>query len=287
MHQHETLPPILTLPNEMLSETFSYLLAPIAVLPKTELGYFAPIVLVRHVCRRFRAVANDLKFWADDDFVVDTLTSFDLPPHNVTTIIFRQLIVDVGKRICGLSDYGSRTDWHHDFMQKFGLCSRLRNLQLVAMHGLNFDYIPKYCPSLEVLSIDNSVVTVWADCHGTLEGLSKLRQLSLHNPDTASYMTWNTGILPSGSVASLTVLKVEGLHLSVAECCKPNLETFINLKSLHLGVLSPAVCNRIINADFKLTSFAATLVANQTILPCQKLTEMMTARCLRGVEKFR
>jgi hypothetical protein len=60
--------PILNLPNEILNETFSYIHTPIASRHYVGEGRFSEIFGIRSVCRRFRAVSNELSFWYDENF---------------------------------------------------------------------------------------------------------------------------------------------------------------------------------------------------------------------------
>jgi hypothetical protein len=60
--------PILNLPNEILNETFKYIRTPITVQRCVGEGHFSEIFGIRSVCRRFRAVSNEMSFWYDEDF---------------------------------------------------------------------------------------------------------------------------------------------------------------------------------------------------------------------------
>lgn len=62
--------PILNLPNEVLNKTFGYVRTPATVIPRyTGDGQFSEIIKgLPSVCRRFRAVFNELSFWYDEDF---------------------------------------------------------------------------------------------------------------------------------------------------------------------------------------------------------------------------
>jgi hypothetical protein len=60
---------ILILPDEVLRETFSHVLTPVTVSSHTTGKFqFSDIISIRSVCRRFRAVFNELPFWYDGDF---------------------------------------------------------------------------------------------------------------------------------------------------------------------------------------------------------------------------
>ena len=60
--------PILNLPNEVLNKAFSYVRTPITAIRYTGERQFSEIIGIRSVCRRFRAVFDELSFWYNEDF---------------------------------------------------------------------------------------------------------------------------------------------------------------------------------------------------------------------------
>jgi hypothetical protein len=81
-----SIPPVLQLPNELLSKIFSYLPTTVSFEHESPsidieedetigggLLLRCPILMVRQVCHRFRVVANLLPLWYDDDFDLSQL----------------------------------------------------------------------------------------------------------------------------------------------------------------------------------------------------------------------
>lgn len=156
-----------------------------------------------------------------------------------------------------------------------------------------FDCV-SYCPALEVLSVDLDPVypspiaweNAWIrdDFGRTLNGLTKLRQWSIIDPYGLTDAVTRT-ILPTSSIASLNrfVLQVhpEPSPDSRALC----FDKFVNLTSLNLVWLTDALCDRVIQAKFRLVSFVGEITVASN-LSGGKLKEMVSAPFLRRVVRF-
>jgi hypothetical protein len=338
MLESETSPPILELPNEILSIVLScFIISAKASLNTRSWRDPHPILVLRKVCRRFRAVANELEFWYDDDFEIHTLLSPNIAFRNsrpaeiqrqtkfLTSLftdvhlvdclgrkkswtfycfrlfllvldllpLFRQTVTTLKFESINDDEYheSDTTQWYHEVIPTLGGFAQLTALHLDYFKGFDFDYIVKFCPALESLRLTRTVIGPFHDCSGTLEGLSNLQEFSLSDllefsftENPASTGNNATSFLPLSSVASLTALHLHTVHPSETEYYTNSLIKFTNLTSLHLGPLTTVICDRIIQADFKLTSFSVEL--DPPSVPGDKLLEIFSARCLQDVKKL-
>src|SRR5271169_3034798 len=107
--------PISRLPNEVLSKIFSYLpdtpdersindeFEVYGETPPLKFPASQPVVSIRQVCRRLRAVANELQFWYDSDFELSQLCRS--PFH--ADVFLEALLSDDHLTRC----LGKRTKW--------------------------------------------------------------------------------------------------------------------------------------------------------------------------------
>jgi F-box-like len=229
MLQSETSPPILELPNEILSMILScFMISATASLNtwgcRDRHGRH-PILVLRNVCRRFRAVANGLEFWYDDDFEIHTLISLNMfsrssspaevqrqtkfltslltDVHLVDCLerrkswtfysfplfllvldllpLFRQTVTMLTFLNIAKDEYHESDPkrWYRKVIPTLGGFAQLTALHLHFFHGLDFDYIAKFCPALESLHLIRTATGPFHECSGTLEGLSNLREFEL------------------------------------------------------------------------------------------------------------
>jgi hypothetical protein len=281
----------------------------------------SPILVLRQVSRRFRALANERQFWYDDDLGLHALIgSISKKPHG------HEIENEIRRNVNFLKALLADTHLAHRLSRKTSWTIRYLDSFLVVFEQLPLfrqrvvkmkfegnscldsgrstsldDWMIKpffdclsYCPALEVLSVDLDLVyptsiawknaSIWGDIGGTLNGLTKLRQLSIIDPYGMTHSVTRT-ILPTSSIASLNHFTLR-VHLGRSPDSRSLcFEKFVNLTYLNLGWLTDALCDRVIQAEFRLVSFVGEITV-ASYLSGGKLKEMVSAPCLRSVERF-
>jgi len=180
-------------------------------------------------------------------------------------------------------------------LDPLALCGGLMSLQLREVPNIHFDDIAEYWPLFEVLSVTYRRYSLarGVEDFGSLQGLLTLRKLSLLNLGGTKW--WGKEIierkvvLPLESpVSLLTELEImdtearliEG-HEKDTEFLAPSFHSFIHLKSLSIGPLTPDIADRITRADFRLLEFSIRVDFN---FYYGDLTRLLAAQALRGLK---
>jgi hypothetical protein len=289
--------------------------------------HFDQILPVRQVCRRFRAVANELKFWHDDDFEFSQISpSYDGEPKLplVETLLTDPHLADCisKKRVWTFRSYrefcivlervpvfqntvstlrlfwASSSTRHLSFgatdatpfdtmVPELASCSNLTTLQLLAVPTLDLANISEYCPGLEKLFVKNYRYDApYRQWHGSLQGLSNLQQLSLINLGGAERRQWspNANVLPSSSIASLTLLVIIDGQPEVTNYIVRSLSTFVHLKHLSLEPLTEEALDKIMRAKFQLTEMKISFGLN--LIDEVELRLAFSSAALHGLESL-
>lgn len=321
---------ILSLPNEILHDIFSFLADP------SDEDFFvrydaddkeyevSQILLLRSVCRRFRAVAAELDFWHDIDFAFgelvpsldfDTPLSWrDLQEERFLKALFADdsLANSMGRR---------KTDWK--FQSNGALkavieCVPLfkQNARVIYLEIMGEGERPHWdrSPSPLDIAIQNLAVcsgittlntnlandinlSTIANSFHCLESLNlyqngpchgslwRLHRLQkLRVDDCVGNISDLYRYLPLHSIETLTELKIESINVGNSAFDTSSLDMFINLKSLVIGPLCDSICDFIIRSQIHLNVFEVTIL--REYLPIDKFIEMLRAPSLRNVKEF-
>ena len=149
---------------------------------------------------------------------------------------------------------------------------------------LDLDEITNSCPSL--LTLNLACRYSHFDLRGTLDGLSTLQELKIF--ERRSNFKNKTSFLPLSSAISLTTLSIScGADCNLSQNHQEGkvLDTFKNLKSLHVEPLSPEICRFITRAEITLSKFTC-VVHTATPISDDEIVEMISARCISRVNYF-
>ena len=142
---------------------------------------------------------------------------------------------------------------------------------------VNLSAIATSFPTLETLSC-----TETNSLSGSLQELDRLQILRIGTSAAGSptIQPW----LPLRSAETLTKLNLDFHDVGIPFFDTDSLDTFINLKSLHIGPLCDSICDFIIRAQIQLDVFEAKVLRRYA--PISKFVDMLRAECLRNLKKF-
>ena len=314
-----SLCPILTIPNEVLLHILN-LVEPIdeekfVYYRLNDRGYqVSQWLLLRSVCRHFRALSVALDFWYKEYFAFPRL----LPPQysskaelrlRFIAILFsdENLVDGLGRR---------KTNWvAHNFNELKAIVQGIplfkENARTIRLQSYDQDDIESamellsdcrrittfsssfysYDPStldLTVLAtslplLENLCLTEMGKFAGSLENLVHLKSLCI-----TSWNTLETSVpwLPRQSAHSLTALDLtaalETPHLSIYKL--PCFSVFHNLTSLTIGPLTAEVCTYLLASNCHLETFG--LYFHMDLAPIDVVITMFQAECLQTVKNF-
>jgi hypothetical protein len=335
------VPPILRLPTEVLFKIFFFL--PTGSAREDDRVWIwdepptashqsphHPILVLRQVCRLFRAVANELDFWTDDEFDFSKLHDrFAIPTGLVEALLTDSHLVHCleKKRTWLFRSYDVfcivmervllhrvattmrfiwvSSDIEPDFIlptdetpfpslvYKLVVCAKLTTLQLLEVPELDFDYIPKCLSALEILSISYRWSVRNRNWLGSLQGLPRLRQLSLTNIGVFKRPGWRRTVeqnivdpLPLSSVSTMTHLQIIGQIPGDIQYIVHSLGTFVNLTFLSLGPLSAGLARSIARVNLHLKEFHMRVAGFGSEDPDNILRILFAAPCLVGLQSL-
>ena len=303
-----TGPSILSLPNEILLQILSIVLDhpnhpsdqdefPTDIFRQHPKPAPTPTLVIRAVCRTFRAISNELPFWIDPAFDFTNLLS----RHNVSTSHQQTFLKSLFSDTHLVQRLQKRTHWEFrnrenllavlECIPSFPQCALSVNLSAflddILKYGnkrssaLNLGIqdlaVCSYLTSLEVQvycgildlslipqscpSLSNLVLlceTTDLILRGSLENLASLRRLELDL--TPNIYAPSLRLFPVNSANILTTLVIGVRPRSGPDPYNINiLDTFINLTSLHFEPLSSQICKFILRSSLNLTTFYATV----------------------------
>ena len=314
-------PWILRIPNEILHHIFSLLrLSAVQPFVKYELNgkeyEVSQMLVLRSVCRHFRAIVTESNFWCLDSFRFRDL----VPPRYVTKDCSREreflkvlfsdenLADSVGRRKTDWT-FGSRDevmailDGVPLFVQnarKIQLrpsgparldatldaataCSNITSLSTLLTDSIDLSGIAASFPSLTSLSCMET-----RDFHGSLESLGHLQELCLSVGWAKSKpgpidRSW----LPMRSAGTLTTLELLFREADTDDTPffdTDSLNAFVNLKILTVEPLNESCCKFIARAPIQLEVFYITLSPSQ--LPFHVFVEMLRADSLQNLKEL-
>lgn len=320
MNGPPSAPWILRIPNEILHHIFCSLYAlsflqPFVQYQSNGQEYeVSQMLVLRSVCRHFRAIATGANFWCQDSFQFRNL----VPPRYRTRDCSREreflgalfsdenLAYSVGQR---------KTDWTFgtrdevlavldgvplfvENARKIQLvpsgparldaaldaataCSNITTLSTVWTDSIDFSMIAASFPFLESLTCMET-----RNFHGSLEQLGHLQELVLSVRGSKPGPV-DRGWLPLRSAETLTVLDLLFREANIDDTPlfdTDSLSTFVNLKSLTVQPLNESCCKFVVGAPIQLDIFYITLSPSQ--LPFSAFVHMLRADSLQNLKEF-
>lgn len=326
IYNPQTSSHILNFPIEVLHTIFSYLPNPLTQEPWPKFNALLPserlvlqsILVVRQVCHQFRAVADDLSFWYDDNFEpVSLISNFKGSSRVRESPFLNSLLTDI-QLVNNLG--GKKKNWRFHSFSAFSiffeaipmfrenvtglafvvgsrgqqvnitgyslekltnalrLCSQLQSLHLQHLGDLHLDQISDVAPALTVLRISGGRPNSLVD--GTLDHFSNLHELVLDNVEWTSRPSKID--LPAWSAKTLKVLEIRGVE-------KPytieSLSQFSSLSSLYISPCDQKACNMIIASKSTLKRFGVGISYSDKI-SLSIIIAMISAPSLKTLEVF-
>ena len=304
----------MTLPNEILQEIFA-LFDPSCT--DNPVGNVRTIFKIRTVCRRFRTITNEMRFWCDDNFplvkiVPDGSFHRETSRDRIQNLFFKTFLKDQGLVQC----LGKRSTWH--FQNLATLCTIMELVPTFNTHTTSIKLFSKDdwltdrlniaithlagctgLASLELIGLEDhlrvnlnlivdscpSICTIRLvlvdDICGTLAGLSNVMQLEVYESFTT------VGILPTKSAKTLTRLSLIYCSKFIAEelFSERHIDRFVHLKSLHVSPLSKGVYGFLIRTNIRFTDFG-TVVRRRYSFSSSEIGSLLQAQSLRNLQQL-
>ena len=317
-------PFILRIPNEILYHILSFL--PNLSRNESFVRYYtngkdyevSQTLVLRSVCRHFRAVTAELDFWYDADFLFSSLincfyTGLEIR-NDLEGRFLRILFTDAGL----VNSLGRRkTDWMFEGLE--GLMAVMEGVPLFTQNArvihLEMETEEMSCfplslhTAIDILAACSHITTLSirladsvdfnaiaasfpsletlscsesSNFYGSLQQLDRLQTLVIQTwgDDSPHAPPW----LPLRSAETLTKLSLKCGRVDIPSLDTNSLNAFINLKSLNIGPLCDSVCDFIIRAPIQLDVFETELLRRDA--PVDKFIDMLRAECLRNLKEF-
>ena len=324
-----TASPILTLPNELLRNAFCFLPNPLHTsqhwpkftsLTRSQRLILQPILVVRQVCRHFRAVANHLPLWYDDAFELGSLISnfegggrlrlsefvrsllsdeqlrkclarktyWTFHSHSIFSIIF-STIPAVHETVTGLafvpgntSQEFIRTGCRGDawFDKLIGVVEHCPQLQSLTLEYAGDLDLDKISKVRPALGVLHVSFLRYSSLSGSLDRFSDLNELVCKNV-SRSYKLSPID-LPIALAKSLRILEIRG---GAHQFSFTSLALLSNLSTLFISPCNQPLFTAIIEATFSLTRFGVGISAYDSI-PIDEIVELISSPSLKNVEIF-
>lgn len=333
-------PLILSIPNETLHHIFSFLHDspddPFVSIQYSHDESFvryqvngkdyeiAQVLVLRSVCRHFRAITAELDFWYDADFRFRDL----IPPSYEDTIESRlgpryperQFLMALFSDANLVKSLGQRkTDWRFESLE--GLTAVMEGVPLFVQNARAIDLeimdVEEFatqpsdfdmainaiasCSHITKLStrLANSVnLSAIAASFPALETLSCRENNSFHgslallNRLCTLRLDYFDGDhpsprrwLPLRSAETLTELSLQcGPDVDTQIFDTMSLERFVNLKTLHIGPLCDSIINFLIRGQIQLDVFETTLI--RRYVPINRFIDLLRAESLRNLKEL-
>jgi hypothetical protein len=315
-------PSILRLPNELLREILSYVLANPAFRPPLNDSYDgfresricdSPVLAVRAVCHTFRIIADEMPFWYNKNFKLLSLipyTSVENEECFLDSLLTDRYLVHMLRL---------RTHWEFrslgailtivreipSFFENTTSISlpSFRHRQREFLESLNFPLMcfaacrgiksldlrdGGHATDLNMLSnlypqLENLSMCSHAFYKGTLAGLSNIKKLRLIGK---VYNFRNPPmLLPLDSATTMTTLEIYRLPSSRYLTDTTPLDAFVNLTSLHIRPLILSFCDFVCRTSAHLITFSTT-VNSFSNLSSRRIISMLSARSLQSLQEF-
>jgi hypothetical protein len=308
------------LPNEVWRTVFSHLpnpvdkneqWEPLNLDTERDRLVLEPILVLRQVCRVFRAIINDLPFWLAAEFDLVSLISNCEGDHGPLEFRFVKALLTDGDL---LETFQKKTSWtfcrfsvfrivsetvpnHRENVTELAFVGRPKGkrfdqlgaprewvdgvlicypkLQSLTIETVELSLISEKCRELSVLRISSPPVRSLLDC--SLNQFCNLRELVLDGID--SY------VLPISSTETLEVLKLRRIATTIPHWDFNSLHLFKSLSSLSISPCKELVFDAIIGGSFNLT--ALDVVILRDAVPLNKIVAMVSSPAVKEMKEFK
>jgi hypothetical protein len=281
------------------------------------------ILVLRSVCRHFRAITAELNFWFDAHFRFTFLMPHKFG-HRQTGEFLRALLGDMNL----VNSLGQRkTDWAFDSLEDvktvlervplFTQNARTIYLQIIEnqvdLDKLEYLAPPTLDTAINALvacshitrltialadTIDFGAIAAsfpsleclncrqFSNFYGSLEPLGHLRTLRISRVAWRNDPPINQPWLPIRSAETLRELSLEcGPDDDIPFFNADSLGAFVNLKSLNIRPLTETFCDFIIGAQIQLDFFEISVIRRRA--PVRRVVTMLQAECLRNLKELK
>jgi hypothetical protein len=281
------------------------------------------MLVLRSVCRKFRAIIPELDFWYDAEFLFADLASPESVGSSLRRHYEQQLLQALFSDANIVDSLGRRkTDWMFesidgliDVMDSVPLFAQ--NARTIYLEALDLDE-DDLGLGIEPQSLDIAFDTLSAcdhvteltirlgytidldliaasfpsleilNCFETNDYSGSLQELSclqiLRLDGGDNYISNMTTMLPLRAAETLTELRLDCATVDNPIFDSEPLDAFINLKSLNIGPLCDSISDFIIRAKIRLDVFETSLI--QEYAPIDKFVNMLQAESLRDIKEF-
>jgi len=278
----------------------------------------APQILVlRSVCRHFRAIAPDLDFWYQTDFLFSQL----IPPFYKSRWPWRtregrllRALVNDTKFVNALGK--RKMEWKFETAETLEIISKriplfrenARTIELGLTRyseGSRALRYAMYILASRCTRITKLVIHCWAgpvdlteiasscpfletltcsnpdaNFFGSLERLNCLKTLHMDAREFEAIGPW----LPLQSTETLTELRLTCPRVDISFFDIPSLETFTNLTSLTIGPLNPALVKHLQHSPMTLETFK--MEVRFQFAPIEIVRSVLQSPCLTNLKEF-
>lgn len=293
---------ILRAPNEILQSIFSFI--PDAqyfdsydpyYFEREEKHTVAQELILRSVCRRFRAIVNESDFWLALNFRFASLLKRRLSAREeggfLTTLFKDRHLVKCLKRKTAWTfhnlnslfaiiiyipsftqharnialDIADNEDYLYSdgpsavttAIKKLAVCQHVTSLSIRWTIYVDLDAVAQSFPLVENIKLGDII-----DCHGSLRRLTKVKELTIDNGSVSeSPSKFLSLVIPAESAKSLTSLNVVAYAGEESGTIPAVLlNQFVNLTHLCIRPLGNEMCDSITHAKFQLQELETVLV---------------------------
>ena len=314
------------MPNELLQLIFSFI--PDVQHFDSYDPFYSPVagyhkvsqeLILRSVCRRFRAIVNESGFWLAQNFKFASLLKRNLS-HRAEEEFLRTLFRDRHLVQC----LQRKTMWTFDSLnslsaviecipsfplharnialpmvdhphyrpsygpsavttaiQKLAICQHVTSLSIRWTIYVDLDTIVRSFPLLENIKLDDII-----SCSGSLRSLTNVKKLTIGNgsfsEDPSKFLS---SVIPAESAKSLTSLNVATCSMKETPTIPTVLfNQFVNLTHLCIRPLGNEMCDSITSTNFQLRDFE--MILADKFISESKYLDLFAAQSLRHLKKL-
>ena len=313
-------------PNELLQLIFSFI---------PDAQYFDPYdpyysdsegnhkvaqeLILRSVCRRFRAIVNESDFWLAQNFEFASLLKRRLNNweegeflrtlfkdrhlvkclqrktawtfgnlNSLFAVIknipsFPQSARNIALAIVDNQDYrpSDGPSAVTTAIEKLAICQHVTSLSIRWTMFVDLDAVVRSFPLVENIKLEEII-----DCHGSLRRLTNVKELTIDNGSISEDpSTFLSLVIPAESAKSLTSLNVITSPMKEAATIPTVLlNQFVNLTRLCIQPLGNEMCDSITSANFQLQDFET--VFAEKFISESKYLNIFAAQSLRHLKKL-
>jgi hypothetical protein len=276
-------------------------------------------LILRSVCRHFRAIVNESHFWLARNFKFASLlkrrlnnreegeftrtllkdrhlvkclqrkTAWNFSNLNSLFAViknipsFPQCARNIALAIVDHEDY-RRSDGPSAVttaIEKLAICQHVTSLSIRWTMSVDLDAVVRSFPLLENIKLEEII-----DCHGSLRRLTNVKKLTIDNRSISEDpSTFLSLVIPAESTKSLTSLNVvTSATKDPAIIPKILLNQFVNLTHLCIQPLGNEMCDSVTSASFQLQDFETEFA--KKFISKFKYLDIFAAQSLRHLKKL-